>query len=238
MFGGDDKTAMPTAVALEMIHTMSLIHDDLPAMDNDDLRRGKPTNHVLYGEDIAILAGDALLSTSFEHVARETKGVPAERVVEVLLRLGTCVGAYGLAGGQVMDLDCENKEGVTVEDLEWIHTHKTGALLKVSVTSGAILAGASAEDIKACEIFATKIGLAFQIADDILDVTATSEELGKTAGKDTDSNKTTYVKLWGLEQSKIEAARIVEEAKDALKAYGSKADPLLAIADYIVARKN
>ena len=131
MFGGSDKVAMPTAVALEMIHTMSLIHDDLPAMDNDDLRRGKPTNHVLYGEDIAILAGDALLSTSFEHVARETKGVPAERVVEVLLRLGTCVGAYGLAGGQVMDLDCENKEGVTVEDLEWIHTHKTGALLKV-----------------------------------------------------------------------------------------------------------
>jgi geranylgeranyl diphosphate synthase, type II len=132
MFGGSDKVAMPTAVALEMIHTMSLIHDDLPAMDNDDMRRGKPTNHVLYGEDIAILAGDALLSTSFEHVARETKGVPAERVVEVLARLGTCVGAYGLAGGQVMDLECENKEGVTVQDLEWIHRHKTGALLKVS----------------------------------------------------------------------------------------------------------
>ena len=115
MFGGSEAVAMPTAVALEMIHTMSLIHDDLPAMDNDDLRRGKPTNHVLYGEDIAILAGDALLSTSFEHVARETKGVPAERVVEVLMRLGTCVGAYGLAGGQVMDLECENKEGVTVQ---------------------------------------------------------------------------------------------------------------------------
>ena len=117
MFGGSEAVAMPTAVALEMIHTMSLIHDDLPAMDNDDLRRGKPTNHVLYGEDIAILAGDALLSTSFEHVARETKGVPAERVVEVLMRLGTCVGAYGLAGGQVMDLECENKEGVTVQVL-------------------------------------------------------------------------------------------------------------------------
>jgi geranylgeranyl diphosphate synthase type II len=133
MFGGNDDIAMPSAVAVEMIHTMSLIHDDLPAMDNDDLRRGKPTNHVLYGEDIAILAGDALLSESFEHVARETKGVPAERVVEVLRRLGHAVGPYGLAGGQVMDLDCEKKQGVTLQDLEWIHNHKTGALLKVNV---------------------------------------------------------------------------------------------------------
>lgn len=133
MFGGNDDMAMPAAVAVEMIHTMSLIHDDLPAMDNDDLRRGKPTNHVLYGEDIAILAGDALLSESFEHVARETKGVPAERVVEVLRRLGNAVGPYGLAGGQVMDLACEAKPlgQVTLEDLEWIHNHKTGALLKV-----------------------------------------------------------------------------------------------------------
>jgi geranylgeranyl diphosphate synthase type II len=238
MFGGNDNIAMPTAVALEMIHTMSLIHDDLPAMDDDDLRRGKPTNHVLYGEDVAILAGDALLSTSFEHVAAHTKGVPAERVVEVLRRLGTSVGAYGLAGGQVMDLECENKEGVTLKDLEWIHMHKTAALLKVSVAAGAILAGASKQDVTNCEIYAEKIGLAFQIADDILDVTATSEELGKTAGKDEDTNKTTYVKLLGLEQSKKEADRIVAEAKLALSSYGDRAAPLLAIADYIVARKN
>ena len=238
MFGGNDNIAMPTAVALEMIHTMSLIHDDLPAMDDDDLRRGKPTNHVLYGEDVAILAGDALLSTSFEHVAAHTKGVPAERVVEVLRRLGTSVGAYGLAGGQVMDLECENKEGVTLKDLEWIHMHKTAALLKVSVAAGAILAGASKQDVTNCEIYAEKIGLAFQIADDILDVTATSEELGKTAGKDEDTNKTTYVKLLGLEQSKKEADRIVAEAKSALSSYGERAAPLLAIADYIVARKN
>lgn len=162
MFGGHKDVAMPTAVALEMIHTMSLIHDDLPAMDNDDLRRGKPTNHVLYGEDIAILAGDALLSTSFEHVATHTKGVPAERTVEVLRRLGASVGAYGLAGGQVKDLECENKEGVTLEELEWIHSHKTAALLKVSVGAGAVLAGASPEDIAACEVYAEKIGLAFQ----------------------------------------------------------------------------
>jgi geranylgeranyl diphosphate synthase type II len=217
---------------------MSLIHDDLPAMDDDDLRRGKPTNHVLYGEDVAILAGDALLSTSFEHVATNTKGVPAERTVEVLRRLGTSVGAYGLAGGQVMDLECENKEGVTLKDLEWIHLHKTAALLKVSVSAGAILAGASKEDVINCELYAEKIGLAFQIADDILDVTATSEQLGKTAGKDEDTNKTTYVKLLGLEQSKKEADRIVAEAKQALSKYGEKAAPLLAIADYIVARKN
>lgn len=238
MFGGNDDIAMPTAVALEMIHTMSLIHDDLPSMDNDDLRRGKPTNHVLYGEDVAILAGDALLSTSFEHVAAETKGVPAERTVEVLKRLGTSVGAYGLAGGQVMDLECENKEGTTLADLEWIHMHKTAALLKVSVAAGAILAGAGPEDVKACEIYAEKIGLAFQIADDILDVTATSEELGKTAGKDEDTNKTTYVKLLGLEESKNEALRITEEAKAALAPYGDKAAPLLGIADFIIGRKN
>jgi geranylgeranyl diphosphate synthase type II len=240
MFGGTEAMAMPTAVALEMIHTMSLIHDDLPAMDNDDMRRGKPTNHVLYGEDIAILAGDALLSTSFEHVARETnlKQVSADKVVEVLRRLGTSVGAYGLAGGQVMDLESENKEGVTLEDLEWIHRHKTGALLQVSVAAGAILAGASPEDVKACEIYAEKIGLAFQIADDILDVTATSEELGKTAGKDENVNKTTYIKLLGLEKSKQEAARLVEEAKSAISKYGEKAAPLIGIADYIIARKN
>lgn len=240
MFGGTEEIAMPTAVAIEMIHTMSLIHDDLPAMDDDDMRRGKPTNHVLYGEDIAILAGDALLSTSFEHVARETPstGVPAERIVDVLRRLGTSVGAYGLAGGQVMDLECENKDDTTRQDLEWIHMHKTAALLKVSVAAGAVLAGASKEDVAACEIYAEKIGLAFQIADDILDVTASSEELGKTAGKDEDTNKTTYVKLLGLEGSRAEAAKIVAEAKEAVAPYGEKAAPLLAIADYIVDRKN
>lgn len=162
LFGGDISWAMPTAVALEMIHTMSLIHDDLPAMDNDDLRRGKPTNHVLYGEDIAILAGDALLSTSFQHVATNTKDVPPERIVEVMRRLGESVGPNGLAGGQVKDLECEGKAGVTLEDLEWIHLHKTAALLRVSVAAGAVLAGACAQDIAACEEYAEKIGLAFQ----------------------------------------------------------------------------
>jgi len=238
MFGGKDETAMPCAVSLEMIHTMSLIHDDLPAMDNDDLRRGKPTNHVIYGEDVAILAGDALLSTSFEHVARETKGVPAEKIVDVVVRLGKCVGPVGLAGGQVMDLECEGKEGVTLDDLRWIHTHKTATLLQASVACGAILGGANADEVAACERFALNIGLAFQVADDILDVTASSEDLGKTAGKDENTDKTTYPKLLGLDGSRAEAQRLIDEAKECLAPFGEKAAPLLAIADFIISRKN
>ena len=137
-----------------------------------------------------------------------------------------------------MDLECENKEGTTREDLEWIHMHKTAALLKVAVAAGAIVGGANEEDVKACELYAEKIGLAFQIADDILDVTATSEELGKTAGKDEETNKTTYVKLLGLDGAKKEAQKVTDEAKAALSEYGDKAAPLLGIADYIIGRKN
>jgi geranylgeranyl diphosphate synthase type II len=239
MAGGTAEDAMAAAVALEMIHTMSLIHDDLPSMDNDSLRRGKPTNHVIYGEDVAILAGDALLSTAFEHVAKHTPShVPAERVVSVIARLAASVGATGLAGGQVMDLECEGKKGVGLEELTWIHTHKTAALLKVSVAAGAILGGASAEEVEACETYALDIGLAFQVADDILDVTASTEALGKTAGKDLNMDKTTYPKLLGLEGSREEARRLVGEAKAALGRFGGRAAPLLAIADYIVERKN
>lgn len=238
MFGGSLEVAKPTAVALEMIHTMSLIHDDLPAMDDDDLRRGKPTNHVLYGDDVAILAGDAMLSESFAHVARETKGVPAERVVKVLNILGDSVGALGLAGGQVMDLKSEGKAGVGMETLTWIHTHKTAALLKAAVASGAVLAGASDEAVTKCEEYALKIGLAFQVADDILDIEASSEELGKTAGKDLEVDKTTYPKLLGLDRSKEVAQELVDEAKAALAEFGDAAAPLLGLADYIIARKN
>jgi len=238
LFGGAPEVAKPTAVALEMIHTMSLIHDDLPAMDNDDLRRGKPTNHVLYGDDVAILAGDAMLSESFAHVARETKGVPAERVVKVLNILGDSVGALGLAGGQVMDLKSEGQAEVTMETLTWIHTHKTAALLKAAVASGAVLAGASDEDVAKCEEYALKIGLAFQVADDILDIEASSEELGKTAGKDMEVDKTTYPKLLGLERSKEVAQELVDEAKAAIEEFGDAAAPLIGLADYIIARKN
>jgi len=238
MFGGDLAAATPTAVALEMIHTMSLIHDDLPAMDNDDLRRGKPTNHVLYGDDVAILAGDAMLSEAFAHVARETKGVPAERVVRVLGILGDCVGPLGLAGGQVMDLKSEGKPDVGMETLTWIHTHKTAALLKAAVGCGAVIAGATDEQVAKCEEYALKIGLAFQVADDILDVEASSEELGKTAGKDMAVDKTTYPKLLGLERSKEVAVELVEEAKAAIAEFGEAAAPLNGLADYIIQRKN
>jgi len=240
MFGGTHEQAMPAAVSLEMIHTMSLIHDDLPSMDNDDLRRGKPTNHVVFGEDVAILAGDALLSDSFKHVAENTKNVDPERVLDVVIRLGKSVGPKGLAGGQVMDLECEGKsaEEVTLEDLRWIHTHKTATLLQVAVASGAILGGATSEEVEACETFALNIGLAFQVADDILDVTASTEDLGKTAGKDEDTDKTTYPKLLGLDGAKTEAKRLVEEAKASLEPFGERAAPLQAIADYIIDRKN
>lgn len=238
MLGGTQEMAMPTAVAIEMIHTMSLVHDDLPSMDNDDLRRGKPTNHVLFGEDIAILAGDALLSTAFEHCAKHTKGVSPDRLVDVIGRLGKAVGPVGLAGGQVMDLECEGKEGVTLDELRWIHTHKTAALLQVSVATGAILAGATDEEVKACETYALDVGLAFQVADDILDVTQSTEELGKTAGKDLDADKTTYPKLMGLDGSRAEAKRLVEEANSCLAPFGERAAPLLGIADYIISRKS
>mmetsp|Transcript_23039 Transcript_23039/g.77746 ORF Transcript_23039/g.77746 Transcript_23039/m.77746 type:complete len:337 (+) Transcript_23039:138-1148(+) len=238
LFGGSLEAAKPTAVALEMIHTMSLMHDDLPALDNDDLRRGKPTNHVLYGENVAILAGDAMLSESFAHVARETKGVPAERVVKVLTILGDSVGALGLAGGQVMDLKSEGQAEVSMETLTWIHTHKTAALLKAAVASGAVLAGASDEAVAKCEEYALKIGLAFQVADDILDIEASSAELGKTAGKDLEVDKTTYPKLLGLERSKEVAQELASEAKAALAEFGDAAAPLIGLADYFIARKN
>ena len=207
---------MPTACAIEMIHTMSLIHDDLPAMDNDSLRRGKPTNHVLYGDDVAILAGDALLSYAFEHVATSTKNVKAENVVTVLGMLGGAVGPQGLAGGQVLDLECEKKHDASLEELQWIHTHKTATLLEVSCSCGGVIAGATEAEVAALAKFSRGIGLAFQVADDILDCTATSEELGKTAGKDEEVDKTTYVKLLGLEGAKLEVSEqggVVDDEK-------------------------
>jgi len=235
----DPSPAIHAAVSLEMIHTMSLIHDDLPAMDNDDLRRGKPTNHVVYGDDIAILAGDAMLSQSFQNVAENTVGVDPVRVLDVVIRLGKCVGPVGLAGGQVMDLICEGKgDDVSLQDLQWIHTHKTATLLMASVACGAILGGATPEEVEACEQFALKIGLAFQVADDILDCTASTEELGKTAGKDENVDKTTYPKLLGMDGARAEAERLVAEAKQAMEPFGERATALLALADFIIDRKN
>jgi geranylgeranyl diphosphate synthase type II len=233
--GGDASQALPTAVALEMIHTMSLIHDDLPAMDDDDLRRGRPTNHKVYGEAVAILAGDALLTRAFEMVALRSPDVPAERLLRVVGELSLVAGAPGLVGGQVVDLESEGKE-VDLETLEYIHLHKTGALLSACVITGAMIGGADDALIKALRIYARGIGLAFQIIDDILDITASSEVLGKTAGKDLIADKTTYPKLLGLEESRHRADALVNEAKQALQPWAEKAVPLLALADFITSR--
>jgi geranylgeranyl diphosphate synthase, type II len=184
------------------------------------------------------LAGDALLSQSFQHVAQHTKDVAPERVLDVVVRLGRSVGPKGLAGGQVMDLECEGKADTTLEDLQWIQTHKTATLLQVAVASGAILGGATPEQVQACEKFALNIGLAFQVADDILDVTQSTEQLGKTAGKDENTDKTTYPKLLGLDGARAEAERLVKEAKQSLEPFGDKAVPLLALADFIINRTN
>jgi geranylgeranyl diphosphate synthase type II len=230
--------SMPTACALEMIHTMSLIHDDLPAMDNDDYRRGKLTNHKVFGEDIAILAGDGLLAYAFEFVATQTQNVAPQNIIEVIARLGRTVGAAGLVGGQVLDLESEGKTDITAETLTFIHTHKTGALLETSVVSGAILAGACSEEVQKLSQYAQNIGLAFQIIDDILDITATQEELGKTAGKDLAAQKATYPSLWGIEESRNQAQQLIDSAIDKLADYGEKAAPLRAIAQYIVNRKH
>jgi geranylgeranyl diphosphate synthase, type II len=234
--GGTIEMAMPTACALEMIHTMSLIHDDLPAMDNDDYRRGHLTNHKVYGEDIAILAGDGLLAQAFEHVAEHTQGVPAERLIKVIARLGRAVGAAGLVGGQVVDLESEGKLDISIETLHFIHTHKTGALLEACIVCGGILAGASAADLQRMSRYAKNIGLAFQIVDDILDITSTQAELGKTVGKDLQAQKATYPSIWGLEESRNQAKQLIDAAKAEMATFGDKALPLLALADFITNR--
>lgn len=182
------------------------------------------------------------MSTSFQVVAQNTPQdkVDASRILDVVTRLGASVGAKGLAGGQVMDLVCEGKpvDDVTIDDLRWIHTHKTAALLEVAVATGAILGGATPEEVALCEQFALNIGLAFQVADDILDVTQSTEELGKTAAKDLTADKTTYPKLLGLDGARAEAERLVREAKECMAPFGDRATPLLALADYIIDRKN
>jgi geranylgeranyl diphosphate synthase type II len=236
LVGGTVEMAMPTACALEMVHTMSLIHDDLPAMDNDDYRRGKLTNHKVYGEDIAILAGDGLLAYAFEYIAAQTQNVPAGRVLQVIARLARAVGASGLVGGQVVDLESEGKSNIQEETLNFIHTHKTGALLEACVVCGGILAGATDADQERLSGYAKNIGLAFQIVDDILDITATQEELGKTAGKDLQAQKATYPSLWGLEVSKAKAQQLVNAAKAELDVFGEKAQALIAIANFITTR--
>ncbi|TKY70484.1 Geranylgeranyl pyrophosphate synthase [Spatholobus suberectus] len=237
--GGSEDTAMPAACAVEMIHAMSLIHDDLPCMDNDDLRRGKPTNHKVFGEDVAVLAGDALLAFAFEHVAVSMKGVSPSRVVRAIGELAKSIGAEGLVAGQAVDIDSEGLSNVGLERLEFIHLHKTAALLEAAAVLGAIVGGGSDEEVERLRKFARCIGLLFQVVDDILDVTKSSEELGKTAGKDLVANKVTYPKLLGIHKSKEFADKLIHDAKEQLAGFDpQKAAPLLALTNYTAYRQN
>ncbi|KAF8378610.1 hypothetical protein HHK36_029958 [Tetracentron sinense] len=238
LVGGDEEMALPIASAMEMVHTMSLIHDDLPCMDDDDLRRGKPTNHKVFGEETAVLAGDALLSLAFEHVASRTINVSPDRVVRAIAELGAAVGSEGLVAGQIVDIASEGKE-VDLSELEYIHVHKTAKLLEASVVCGAIMGGGNAIDVERVRKYARCIGLLFQVVDDILDITKSSEELGKTAGKDLAADKATYPKLMGLEKAKEFADMLVAQAMEELAYFdGGKAAPLYHLANYIAHRQN
>ncbi len=234
--GGTVEDALPPAAAVECIHTYSLVHDDLPCMDDDDLRRGRPTCHVKYGEGIAVLAGDALLTVAFEILARTP---PARRhgVGDYVSELAVASGSRHLIGGQVLDLEGEGGETVpTPAQLRYIHESKTAALLAASVRLGAMTANATPDRLEALTTYGRSLGLAFQIIDDILDVTSTSEKLGKSVGKDEAAAKSTYPALFGLEKSRREAVRLTKRAHDALGPFADKADRLHQIADYLLGR--
>ncbi|CAM6082791.1 unnamed protein product [Calypogeia fissa] len=239
LVGGTQEVAMPAACAMEMIHTMSLMHDDLPCMDNDDMRRGQPTCHKKYGEHVAVLAGDALLTYAFEHIARETKGVDSEKVLQVIAFLGKSGGFHGMVAGQIVDIESEGDASVDLDTLEYIHIHKTALLMESSVVCGAILGGATEDEIERLSQYARSVGLLFQVVDDILDVTQSSEELGKTAGKDLVTEKATYPKLLGMDKAREVASDLNSKAKEQLAVFDQqKAAPLYALADYIANRKN
>ena len=237
LLGGDEAALVQVAAALELIHTYSLIHDDLPALDNDDLRRGKPTCHRAFGESTAILAGDALLTLAFETLS--TPGlITAERQLRLVYDLGHGIGTRGgMVGGQVVDLVTAG--GATdAATLEYIHAAKTGSFIRGAVRAGAMVAGAPSEDLDRLTTYGEKVGLAFQIADDLLDVLGSAEVLGKAAGKDHGQNKATYPGLYGVEESQRIAACLVGEAIEALAPYGRRGRRLEEIAQFLIARKS
>ncbi|MDF0676462.1 MAG: polyprenyl synthetase family protein [Nitrospira sp.] len=230
---------MPVACSLELIHTYSLIHDDLPSMDNDDFRRGKPTNHKVYGEAMAILAGDALLTMAFDLISRPDlmKGCDPVRQVRIIQELASGSGSMGMVGGQVFDIQAENQD-IDLSTLQNIHKHKTGMLIRAAVRMGAIAAGATDRQLDDLTGYAEDIGLAFQIADDVLNVTGTREELGKNPNTDAERGKKTYPTFYGVEGAKKLADDCVARAINRLSSFGPPADPLREIARYITARKN
>lgn len=233
------KTAglLPAAGALELIHTYSLVHDDLPAMDDDDLRRGRPTCHKVYGEAIAILAGDGLLTMAFEALSdpRRLKAIPAPGLLAIIREIATASGVFGMVGGQVVDIQSEGRE-MDLPTLEYIHTHKTGALIRASVRVGALYAKAGERQFAALSRYGELVGLAFQIADDILDLTGKEEEIGKDVGSDLEKGKMTFPGLYGLEESRRRAAEVVDKAVAVLKGFDKKADPLRELAKFIITR--
>ena len=233
MCGAKAEDVLPFACAIEMIHTYSLIHDDLPAMDNDDLRRGKPTNHIVYGEAMAILAGDALLNKAAETALLSRLG--AETVLEIMRILFASSGTEGMIGGQVIDI---KNASTREEELRNLHMLKTGAIIRSSGVVGAIAAGASEEECRAVDEFCKNLGIAFQIQDDILDVKGNEEELGKPVGSDKDNDKTTYVSLFGVEKSEKLVKEYTDKAIESLeKCFGEKSDNLKALAEYLIKRK-
>jgi geranylgeranyl diphosphate synthase type II len=233
--GGRSSKIIPIASSIELIHTYSLIHDDLPAMDDDDFRRNKPTTHRVYGEGLAILAGDALLTDAFYMLS--ATGVRPERLMKIVRELSYAAGPSGMVGGQVADLEYEGKKA-DPDVINYIHTHKTGALIRASVRIGGILAAAPQSKMKALTEYAEKVGLAFQIMDDILDITGTKEELGKSTGADIARGKNTYPSVFGLERSYDEARRLINESINAVKIFNRRAEPLMEIARYITERRN
>lgn len=234
LLGGRVENALPSACAVELVHTYSLIHDDLPAMDDDDLRRGKPTSHKVFGEAVAILAGDALLTLAFELIAAQTGDKALAN--EMTFTLARAAGPGGMVGGQVVDIESAGTPGDR-ETLEMMHRMKTAALIRASARMGALSANADDEMIETLSDYGLKIGLAFQVADDLLDAEGTSEELGKTAGKDEAQSKLTYPLLYGAERSKEIARTLAREAKERIARFGDEAKRLRELADFIVERK-
>lgn len=238
MFGGKSKVIEPFMAAIEMIHTYSLIHDDLPAMDNDEYRRGRKTTHVVYGEAMAILAGDALLNYAFETAASAfvlDEGNPA--IGKAFMILASKAGVYGMIGGQVLDVESEGKE-IDADTLKFIHIHKTSALLESAMLIGAVLAGASEQQQRTVELAARELGLAFQIRDDILDVTGNTDELGKPVGSDEKNHKNTYVALEGLEKAKEDVKRYSESAIDLLKSLPVRNEFLYELIEELIDRRS
>ena len=236
LFDAEESSLLRIAVALELVHTYSLIHDDLPALDNDDLRRGKPTSHKIFGEAVAILAGDGLLTLAFEAVTAPGP-IPAGRQLRAANDLAQAIGARGMVGGQVVDLEATGK-AVDAARLQFIHTNKTGAFIRASVRVGALAAGASEHDLALISRYGEKVGLAFQIADDLLDVLGSSESMGKAVGKDSAQHKPTYPALYGIEESRRIARRLADEACDSLACYGGRARRLREIAHFLITRQS